>query len=492
MTTTNSAKPSPNSPPLRVVPPTSQADTFSTSQSEKSDLSTDQKDSQGITTNDHSTATFPDQRLLIISGIVVSLGLLSQIPVSNSVQAEAHLEPVPNSHQVIYSEIPGTLTEILVQPNQQVNSGQSVAVISTEDLSGEIANTKAKLQETLSAFESASGQLTTLNSKVNEASYKEAGLRRQLEERHQELEEIAAGLPLPEIDRLNRELLALKSNISGLNSEIAGYQSNLSILQSKISNYRELVSEGVIAQSQLDDLLMKEATLKGEIGFKESEIKQIEAQIAAKQAEIAATVKQMQDELKRGEDQLKNLVAERQTASLELQSARIGVASQVPLLNTLKTELNRQQNQQQTHQFLKTQLSGLVISQGFQKLLGKKMQPGEPVLEIADLSELVAIIEVSQEDSDIVRQGAEVKFYPKEPGFSTYTTRITKRDLVMQPDPSGQKQLLQVRAVIENYESRLIPGAKVYAEIESEKMPLYEKVRRELVKLFKFCKYGVC
>lgn len=489
MLTPNSAKKSQKYHKLTVVAPPGKADNLTATESDKSDV---RKSQPATAEKDTSTFTFPTQKLLIISGIVLGLGLLSQIPVSNSVIAEAHLEPVPNSHQVIYTEIPGTLTEILVQPNQQVNRGQSVAVISTTDFSAEIANTKAKLEEAKSTFDLASGKLNTLNSQLNQASYQETGWRRQIGERRQELAAIAAGNPPPEIDRLNQEILALKSSISGVRSEMTGYESNLKILQGKIIKYRELIGEGVIAQSQLDDLLIKETTLQAEIGLKASEINQITAQISAKQAEIAAKVKQMQDDLKRGEDQLKNLVAESQTAALELAAAQVGVASQVPLLNTLKTELNRQQHQQQAHQFLKTQLSGLVISQDFQKLLGKKMPPGEPVLEIADLSKLVAIIEVSQEDSDIVRQGAEVKFYPKEPGFSAYTTRITKRDLVMQPDSSGQKQLLQVRAVIENSENRLVPGAKVYAEIESEQMPLYEKVRRELVKLFKFCQYGVC
>ena len=96
-----------------------------------------------------------------------------------------------------------------------------------------------------------------------------------------------------------------------------------------------------------------------------------------------------------------------------------------------------------------------------------------------------------QTDSDIVQTGAKVTFRPLEPGLPSYTTRLEKMELIMQPDPSQQKQLLKVRAFINNSERRLIPGGKVYASIESEKMPLYQKAQRELVKLFKFRKYGL-
>ncbi|MEQ8382358.1 MAG: efflux RND transporter periplasmic adaptor subunit [Coleofasciculus sp. A1-SPW-01] len=467
--------------PLKLVPPTSNSQpTLNTPK---------QRAFKSHKTHPHQK--IPYKRFLFLSGIGITLGLISQIPISNTVQAEAQLEPLPNSHQIIYAEISGTITELFVQPNQPINSGQPIAMISTDDLSRDIANTQAKLAETQSSFKSASIQLTPLKSQLHEAQTKEASLRRQLQQQRQELAKIT-GNTAPEINRLSQQILALQSTINGLHHQINGDKTNLTILEEKINTYQSLVEAGVIAKTQVNDLQMKAESLKANIGFKESEVQEYQRQIAAKQAEIDIIVKQKQDDLKQGEDQLKTLVTERQTAALALEAAEVSVASQVPLLNTLQTELNRQQQKQETHQVIQAKVSGFVISQDFQKLLGKKMQPGEPILEIADLGKLVAIIEVNQADSDVVQEGAAVTFHPLEPGFSAYQTRIMKRDLVMQPDVSGQRQLLQVRAVIENPDYKLVPGAKVYAEIESERLLLYEKVWRELVKVFQVCKYGVC
>ncbi|MEM9540289.1 MAG: hypothetical protein AAGA60_12415 [Cyanobacteria bacterium P01_E01_bin.42] len=58
-------------------------------------------------------------------------------------------------------------------------------------------------------------------------------------------------------------------------------------------------------------------------------------------------------------------------------------------------------------------------------------------------------------------------------------------------DEQLQKSTLQVRALIDSPEGKLQPNAKVYATIKpSQKIPLYEQARREILNLFKFRKYS--
>lgn len=468
--------------PLRVVPPTpaSESAPAPTPPTKLTELSP----RQPTDTSKNTSTPFPYRHLLTISIIAIGLGLIGQIPVSNSVNTEAQLEPAPNSHQILYTEVDGTLTELLVQPNQKVNTNQPIAIISTQDMDVEIAQSQAEFDEAISNFKSASFQLNTLSAKINETSLKESLITKQIQQLQQELTH------LPEVEKLNQEIAALQSTITGVRSQITGRTQTLARSQERITRYQELVSQGILARNYLEDLQDKETNLISEIGTQSSEINQLEQQIAAKQAEIKIVTNRKQDELANLQNQLHTLGATRQTATVELSSARQGITSQEPLLNTLKTELERRQNKQQTHQILKAKQTGFIITPDFHKLLGRKMPAGEPILEIADLSNLVAIIEVPQTDSDIVKNGAKVTFRPLEPGLPSYTTKLEKMELVMQPDPSQQKQLLKVRALINNSEKRLIPGAKVYASIESEKMPLYQKVQRELMKLFKFRKYG--
>lgn len=468
--------------PLRVVPPPPTAEPAPAPNPPETRVGVSPPKETDKTKN--NSTSFPYKHLFGIGIIVIGLGLISQIPVANSVNAEAQLEPEPESHQIVYTEVSGTLTELLVQPNQKVQANQAIAIISTEDMDVDIAQSQAEFDEAMSNYKTRTLQLNTLSAKVNEISVEESLITQQIQELQQELSY------LPEVEKLNQEIAALQSTITGVRSQIAGKTETLARTQERISRYQDLVTQGVLALNILEDMQDRESNLITEISTLESEIDQLEQQIAAKQAEIKIVTNRKQAELVDLQNELNTLVASRKTATVEFSAARKGITSQEPFLNTLKTELERRQNTQQTHQILKAKQTGFIITPDFHKLLGRKMPAGEPILEIADLSHLVAIIEVPQTDSDIVKDGAKVTFRPLEPGLPSYTTQLEEIEPVMQPDPTQQKQLLKVRALINNSEQRLIPGAKVYASIESEKMPLYQKVQRELMKLFKFRKYG--
>jgi multidrug efflux pump subunit AcrA (membrane-fusion protein) len=432
-----------------------------------------------------SSSSFPMRRILMIGGIVVGLGFISQIPISTSVKADARLEPVPANHQVVYTEISGKVTDILVQPNQSLQENQPIAVISTDDMDGDIADVSAKFESVLSDTKSLEGQIVTLEAKVNEATVREDAVRRQLSELRYAKEH------LPEIDKLHQEIAALRSNIAGLTGKISGRRTNLGIVQARLGRYKTLVEVGALAQNNLDELMIQESTISSEINTILSEISGVEKQIASLLSEIQIVTLRKQQELNQRQDEVNAMAAARLTAYEQLKAVKGEVASKEPLLRTLRNELARRQDKQVRSSVLKAKKSGFVISQDFHKLLGKKMAAGEPVLEVADLGRLVAIIEVPQADGDVIKEGSGVTFRPLEPGLPSYSTRLSNIELVMQPDVSMQKQVLRVRALVDNSSGRLIPGAKVYAEIESSSMPLYLLVQRELMKLFSFRKYGL-
>lgn len=486
MTATNSQQKSQkstvSSSPFKVVPPKTQIQTpppLSAPETPTNPSKTQPKTSM------------PVGRWLLIAGLFGGGFWVSQIPMPNAVRADATLEPAPDSYQMIYTEIPGTITEFLIKPGEQVEKNQPIALISTEEMQGEITNAQARFEEVLSEVEASSGQIRTFESKVNEAQVQQAGIARKVAVVQEELNQLSTDMPPPEIQRIQQEIAGLYHQIEGFQSQIKSRKENLSIVQNQLIKFEELMREGGLAQTKVDDLRKEQIMMMGEIGSLNSQVQEIYNQIAAKESEITKFNKQKEEELQQLQDQLAEQQSVIQTASQDLESAQLQIKSRIPLVKTLKGELERQQAKQQTHQVLKSGKPGQVISQDFHKIIGKSLQPGEPVLEIANLNQLVAIIEVRQEDSDMVKAGAEVTFHPLEPGLAAYTTQIEKTDLVMQADLAQQKQLLRVRAVINNSQQKLLPGAKVYAQIESESIPLYEKVRRELMKVFNFRKYGL-
>ncbi len=445
-----------------------------------------------------SPSSFNYGRLLLIAGLIAGGVWVAQIPIPNSVRTEAKLEPLSDSHRFVYMSIPGTVSKFWVNSGDAVKVDQPVAAISAVDLESEIIQKTARLQEQESAKAAATVRIPIAQSKVEEAINQEVAARRQVEEARQDIEGINKGNLTPEIEKIQAEIKALKSRIPGIEAEIFSLRANLQEVEKSIANYEKPELKDLMAriplQDKLKELKTQKSTTQGEIGSKEQEIQAIKHQVEAKFDEIASWQKKLQRDLGLRQDELASKIANKQTAMEELAAAKAEVANLTPVIETLRTELKKLQEKQQKNQMLTAPISGIVVSQNLHEKVGKKMGENEAVLEIAALDKLVALIEVAQSDSDLVKEmlkkpSATVVLQPLEPGLKPITTKIEKIEPVLQTDPSGQKQLLRVRAIVDNKDRIFQPNAKFYAQIEVESIPLYQRVQRELMKLFQIRKY---
>lgn len=445
-----------------------------------------------------SGSSFNYGRLLFIVGLVAAGAWVSQLPIPNSVRTEARLEPLPDSHRFVYMQIPGSVSKFWVNPGDAVKIGQPVAEVVTLDLDSEIIQKQAKLQEQESAKAAVSARIPVVEGKLEETLKLEMAARRQVEETSQEIKRISDGNPPPEIQKLQAEIKAISTKIPGIEAKITSLQQNLQQVEESIAEYEKPALQELMPRLSLSEKLRsyreRKATLLGDIQSQEQEIKEIQHQISAKSEEIETAKKKMQQELALRQDDLASKVAIKQTAIQELAAAKKEVAYRKPAIQTLKAELEKLRSEQQKNKILESPISGIVVSQNLHEKIGKKMTENQEVLEVANLDKLVALIEVPQTDSDLVKgivekPSATVVLQPLEPGLPSITTRIEKIEPVLQPDASGQKQLLRVRAMVDNQKQYFQPNAKVYAQIEVEPIPLYQRVQREFMKLFKVRKY---
>ncbi|MCL1466093.1 HlyD family efflux transporter periplasmic adaptor subunit [Argonema galeatum] len=489
---------------LKVVPPKDLPETTPVPKTTPtSPVSADTPNHQPSTANQKtqpvkSGESFNLGRLILIGGLLAGGLWVSQMPIPTSVRTEAKLEPLSDSHRFVYMQVPGSITKFWVNSGDFVNAGQRVASVATLDLDAEIIQKQAKLQEQESSSSAALARIPVVQSKLEETLQIEMAARRQVEETRQEIEGMKSGNPPPEIQKFQAEIEALSSNITGIEAEIVGLKENLRGTEKLIAEYEQPKFKELMAriplQEKLEQLRSQKATLIGNIGRKEQEILEIKHQMSAKAEEIAAVKLERQQKLANCQDELASRVAIKQTAMQELAAAKDEVAIRTPVIQTLKKELQKLQSEQLKNQILEAPISGIVVSQNLHEKVGKKMPENQDVLEIANLDKLVALIEVAQTDSDLVKgifekPSATVILQPLEPGLSAITTRIEKIEPVLQSDPSGQKQLLRVRAIVDNRQKLFQPNAKVYAQIEVEPIPLYQRVQRELMKLLKIRKY---
>jgi multidrug resistance efflux pump len=132
---------------------------------------------------------------------------------------------------------------------------------------------------------------------------------------------------------------------------------------------------------------------------------------------------------------------------------------------------------------LRATTGGTIITSDLDLLVGQELRPDTPLLQIANLHQLTANVQMSEEDLDYVEIGADVTFRPRQAKLETYRARVEDVLYNVQADDTKQQRVATVRVVIENPNDRLRPGSSGYARIFSEWIPLYQRVGRELLKL---------
>ncbi|MGB5967898.1 MAG: efflux RND transporter periplasmic adaptor subunit [Spirulinaceae cyanobacterium] len=400
---------------------------------------------------------------LIFGSIVVVLGAVSQIPISPTVRADAWLEPDPEARQVVHMEVPGKITEVLVKPNQNIEPGDAIALLETEQLETEIVEWDLRVQESLSGVENANQQVSNAQAKIRQTRVNEQQIQNRVTELQQEIELMEAGSFPPHLQAIEQEMTTLNKTVASLDQTI--------------NRYQNLVKEGAVSYEQVNE--------------RERQKLNVLRQISDKQAEIETHKRQLYEQLQNKQEELNHLQTSTVVAQQELATAQTQIKTQAPILQKVKQQRDKKNELQANSQVIRATQEGKIISQNLYALEGKTLEPGEPILEIAQPQQLVAVIEVRQEEADLIKEGAIVTFNPLEPGYESFTTDIEEIIDVLEVDEQLKKSTLQVIAQVETKGSELKPGAKVFAKIKSpQQIRLYQKVWREFLNLFKIRKYS--
>ena len=406
--------------------------------------------------------TFPTRGLLICGSIGIVLGAVSQIPHTPTVRADAWLTPDPEASEVVHMQVLGKITEILVKPNDTVEANEPIALITTEQLEEEKVDWDLRLQESVSNNASSRQQVNTTAAKLEQAKSVEKEVRDRTFELQEELNLLKSGSP--------------PAHIQALQQEVATLQKSIVSMDESIGSYSYLRDEGAVSQEQVREIERRKLSLQ--------------VQISDKQATIASAERQLVEELQDKQEELSRLETNTVLATEELAAAQTNLQQQQPILKQVQKEQKRREEQISEQKVLRTSKAGKVITPDLYTLQGKTLEKGEPVLEVADSSELIAVIEVRQEEADLVTEGAIVTFSPVEPGLKSFTTEIEEIEPVLERDEQLSKSILPVKARVSSQNSDLKAGAKVFAKIKStETIPLYQLAWREVLNLFKIRKY---
>ncbi|MGB3694944.1 MAG: biotin/lipoyl-binding protein [Spirulinaceae cyanobacterium] len=195
---------------------------------------------------------------LIFGSIVIVLGAVSQIPISPTVRADAWLEPDPEARQVVHMEVPGKITEVLVKPNQNIEPGDAIAILETEQLEEEIIEWDLRVQESLSGVENANQQVSNAQAKIQQTRINEQQIQNRVAKLQQETELMEAGSLPPHLQAIEQEVTTLNQTVASLDQTINRYQS--------------LVQEGAVSYEQVNEQERQKLNVLRQISDKQAEI----------------------------------------------------------------------------------------------------------------------------------------------------------------------------------------------------------------------------
>jgi multidrug resistance efflux pump len=393
------------------------------------------------------------RRVMVWGAIALGFGGISIIPIDHQVGGEVELSWRETARQSVHAPMPAMVERVLVQTGDRVQPGQPLLQLTSRELEREIADVQEKLAQAYRSLEQAEQDQVRAQASLLQAIAQEQAARDRANSVLSRAGQLEQGVLPSELQLLQVE----RRRLEGRLEEVAD----------KISRYEGLLADGAIAAQRVED--------------ERSLYRDIERDLAANTERQRTVQRQLQDEAI-GEA---GNVAYQEASVLASQWIAEGsqqIAAQQDIIATLEHRLQELQGQR-SRLTVTAMTEGTIITSDLDLLVGKEVRPEGSLMQIAEMSQLVANVEIKEEDLEYVQPGQPVTFRPRQSKLETYGGQVDDILNNMEVDVTQQKRVATVRVVVENSDERLRLGASGYAKIYSERIFLYERVGREILKL---------
>lgn len=148
-------------------------------------------------------------------------------------------------------------------------------------------------------------------------------------------------------------------------------------------------------------------------------------------------------------------------------------------------DVTRQQAQLADLQVLRTTITGTVITPqpDIDALRGRYVEPGQPILEVANPGQFTVEAWVRQEDRDLLREGMVAEFRPQSGEWESYPAVVATVSPRTEFNETEQKPMVRVTLRLEQADPHLQLNATGTARIQTGTLPIHAKVRREFLKV---------
>lgn len=433
-------------------------------------------------------------RIVFLCAVVGGGFWLSQLEVPVSVRGEAKLTALQNNIHPVYLKEPGRIDNFLVQHGDRVQAGETLAEVQSQDLKEEILAEQIKLQEEQAKLTSAEQKIGILRSQESEAEQRVRAMQRQVDDAQEDVNRLLSSSPPPEIEIINHEIASIDRDIQGLEPVIVSVEEEIQIHQDRLEKVSQAIDEGAISIEYQLNIETEIKRLERELETSKAKVGELESNQFSKKARIDAIRQNLERDLENVQDELRMEEERLETVRQELESAEQEKLAQAELVNMRQKAIAALQEQQDKNQTLKAEHEGIVFAENLSENKGKWLERHDQIMKVVKIDPLEATIFVDQADLDLLQplldaKSAEVKLKPRQPGYKPQTVKLSDMEPVAQPDPSQTTKQVVLTATVDNSNEKELINGEFYAEIQVGSLPLYERVRREAIKVLKLRQY---
>ncbi|MDC0835326.1 efflux RND transporter periplasmic adaptor subunit [Geitlerinema sp. CS-897] len=516
-------QPQPNNSPLKVVPPQGTAATPL-----KSDKPT--QPAPQLTSETPVAESKGNLNRWAIAGVLaVGVGTLGLIPLPNYVTGEAEIDSRPGERQAV-TTVESGIVDLRVRRNDRVQAGDILATIDNPELEDRIAEVRRSIEQEESALQIAERELIIAQTRLMAAQTEQSNVQRRLDREFNDYDAAASGTGVPQTRQVEREIDGIRYEIAGYENEVArlegeiaevrtqqrSLEGELGLLREDLRNsdtrmerLQPLIAESAIADEYIFNVTSQRSNIARQIEQKEGELEATIARIAqlnsqidrqqnlalqrdrnidANRERIQDVRHRLEDELMQVRDELDSRIAQRQSAEEEVTAAAAKVQSHQDAIASFEAELERLEDQR-GELTLRATTDGTVITEGLDLRDGTRMEAGETLLQIVDLGELEARVQIAQGDKNLVSKGQLGRFQTENQGNTDYRAEVSEIGPSIDSETPGAKPVLEVTLLLDNDDGFLLPGQTGHVHIRTVDLNLYQKIQHQFGKLFDISRY---
>jgi HlyD family secretion protein len=394
-----------------------------------------------------------------------TVALLGAIPFPDSIRGEGKISSTAGNRQTVNIAAAGSV-KTSVKVGDRVQPGQVIATITSEDLQQSSGQAMIQWQQAQAQVAIAQQAVLPLIAEVSAAETRVSSNQQKITFLRSQLELLYQG-NLPQARQNTSEQ-------AGLSSQVAGLQAQLAIVSARLQRY-EQIKDG-ISLNELEAQRSQQASLT-------AQIQELQHRLQAKATTPDTLQTDLQQQLSQQEAEMNQAIAALDTQRETLKQAQATVQTHQATAQQHLLELNRQQKRQQRDATLSAKIGGTVVEAKLDSHTPQYLAVGSPILEIVDLAQLVATIDLRPEDQPLVSLGDRARVCPKGE-WSCYEGKVKEIAPLSRLNEQKTSASVTVKIQIMQYPEKLPPlDLPLDATVEGRSTSFYQKLQREVAKL---------